>query len=204
MDVYINILLISALVGVGWSVSRPGRFTLWEGVPGIHWIGAWVGPRTGLNYVEKRNILTLLRFEVRPLGRPARSQSLCRLCSPGFQPMHDARQKQKSGLWIVMSRENDRELLSLSLWFSLCLYGSTALLDLSRFFSSLILYSLSQSRYLYTEQLKQKIRAHRNPCLEWNSNPRSQCLSGRRQFMPQTERPVWPAHVVASHILLML
>jgi hypothetical protein len=27
-----------------------------------------------------------------------------------------------------------------------------------------------------------KINAHRHPCLEWDSNPRLQCLSGQRQF----------------------
>jgi hypothetical protein len=41
-----------------------------------------VGPRTGLDNV-KRKFLTLLRLELRYLGRPARSQSLCRLGYPG-------------------------------------------------------------------------------------------------------------------------
>jgi hypothetical protein len=44
--------------------------------------------------------------------------------------------------------------------------------------------SWSQDRYLHTEQHKHRIRTHRHPCLEWNSNPRPQCSSGRRQFMP--------------------
>jgi hypothetical protein len=30
-----------------------------ETTPGTHWIGAWVGPRTGLDVVDKRNILPL-------------------------------------------------------------------------------------------------------------------------------------------------
>jgi hypothetical protein len=30
-----------------------------ERAPGTHWIGVWVGPRTGLDVVEKRNILPL-------------------------------------------------------------------------------------------------------------------------------------------------
>jgi hypothetical protein len=38
-----------------------------------------VGPRAGLDDVEKRKFLTLLRLELRPLGRPSRSQSLYRL-----------------------------------------------------------------------------------------------------------------------------
>jgi hypothetical protein len=44
--------------------------------------------------------------------------------------------------------------------------------------------SQSQGRYLHTEQNKHRINAHRHPCLEWDSNQRSQCSSERRQFMP--------------------
>jgi hypothetical protein len=36
----------------------------------------------------------------------------------------------------------------------------------------------------YTGQHKHGINAHRHPYLNLDSNPRSQCLSGRRQFMP--------------------
>jgi hypothetical protein len=32
-----------------------------------------------------------------------------------------------------------------------------------------------------------------DPCLEWDSNPRSQCPSGRRQYVLQTARPLGPA-----------
>jgi hypothetical protein len=67
------------LVGGEWSASRPGRFTPGEIVPGTLWIGSWVGPRAGLDDVEKRKSLTLPRLELRPLGRPARSRSLYRL-----------------------------------------------------------------------------------------------------------------------------
>jgi hypothetical protein len=42
-----------------------------------------VGPRVGLEDVEKRKFLTLPGLELRPLGRPARSQSLYRLSYPG-------------------------------------------------------------------------------------------------------------------------
>jgi hypothetical protein len=31
--------LISGLHGNEWPVSRPGRFTPWETVPGTHWVG---------------------------------------------------------------------------------------------------------------------------------------------------------------------
>jgi hypothetical protein len=50
--------------------------------------------------------------------------------------------------------------------------------------------SPSQGPYLHTEQQKDRINRHRHPCLEWDSNPRSQWLSERKQFMPQTARPL--------------
>jgi hypothetical protein len=56
------------------STSRTGRFT-----PGTHRIGCWVDPRASLDDVEKRKYLTLPGLELRPLGRPASSQSLYRL-----------------------------------------------------------------------------------------------------------------------------
>jgi hypothetical protein len=41
------------------------------------------GPQSGLDDVEKRKFLTLPGLKLRPLGRPARSQSLYRLSYPG-------------------------------------------------------------------------------------------------------------------------
>jgi hypothetical protein len=49
---------------------------------GTDWIGCWVGPRTDLDYVEKRKFLTLPGLEIRPLCRPARSQSAYRYAIP--------------------------------------------------------------------------------------------------------------------------
>jgi hypothetical protein len=86
VDVYIHIFLTSALVGGEWSASRSVRLTNGERTPGIHWIGGWVDPRTGLNDVEKRKLLTLPGLELRPLGHPARSQSICRLHYIGSLP----------------------------------------------------------------------------------------------------------------------
>jgi hypothetical protein len=37
---------------------------------------------------------------------------------------------------------------------------------------------------IYRITQTQNKRTHRDPCLEWNSNQRSQYSSGRRQFMP--------------------
>jgi hypothetical protein len=69
LDVYIHIFLTSALVGGEWSASRPGRFTLGERSPGTH----CVGPRAGLDDVEKWKFLTIPGLELRLLGRQARS-----------------------------------------------------------------------------------------------------------------------------------
>jgi hypothetical protein len=73
-----HIFLTSALVGGEWSASRPGRFNPGERAPDTHWIGGWVGPRVGLNDGERRKFSILLGLELRPLGRPTRSQSLYR------------------------------------------------------------------------------------------------------------------------------
>jgi hypothetical protein len=54
-----------------------------EKARGTHWTGGWVDPRAGLDDLEKRKFLTLPGFELRPLSRPARNQSLYRLRYPG-------------------------------------------------------------------------------------------------------------------------
>jgi hypothetical protein len=82
VDIQIHIFLTSALAGGEWSASRPDRLTPGERAASTHWIGGWVDPRAGLDDVKKRKFLTLPRLELRPLGRPARSQSLHRLRYP--------------------------------------------------------------------------------------------------------------------------
>jgi hypothetical protein len=76
VDVYIQIFLTSVLARGECLPSRPSRFTLGERASGTRWIGGWVDPRVGLDDVEKRKFLALPGLEFRPLGRPARSQSL--------------------------------------------------------------------------------------------------------------------------------
>jgi hypothetical protein len=66
MGEWIHIFLTSALVGSEWSTSRPDRFNTGERAPGTHWTGVWVGPRAGLDDVEKRKFLTLPGLELRP------------------------------------------------------------------------------------------------------------------------------------------
>jgi hypothetical protein len=82
VDVQIHIFLTSAVAGGEWPASPLGRFTPEEIAPGIHWIGSWVDPRAGLYDVEK-TFFILPGLELRPLSRPARSQSLYRLRYPG-------------------------------------------------------------------------------------------------------------------------
>jgi hypothetical protein len=67
-----------------WSASCSGRFNAEERAPGTHWIEDWVGPRAGVDDEEKRKFLPLQGLELRPLDRPARSQSLYQLRYPSF------------------------------------------------------------------------------------------------------------------------
>jgi hypothetical protein len=75
MYVYIHIFMAWELVGGEWSASPPGRCSPGERAPGTYWVRGWEGPRTDLD-VENRKFLTLPGLELRPLGHPARSQSL--------------------------------------------------------------------------------------------------------------------------------
>jgi hypothetical protein len=82
----------------------------------------------------------------------------------------------------------------LSIYLSVCLSvcGSTALVDLGRFFNFLILYTVGRTPWTgdqpvarsHTQDSTIRIYAHRHPCTKWDSNPRSQCSSGQRRFMP--------------------
>jgi hypothetical protein len=53
VDVYVHVFLTSALVGGEWSALTPVRFTPGERVPDTHQIRDWLGPRAGLDDVEK-------------------------------------------------------------------------------------------------------------------------------------------------------
>jgi hypothetical protein len=76
----------------------------------------------------------------------------------------------------------------------LSLYGSAVpLLDLARFFSFLILYTVGRTPWTGNQPVARPLSTRRSTqtqdkltqtphCLEWDSNPRLQCSSGRRQF----------------------
>jgi hypothetical protein len=76
VDVLIQIFLTSALVGGEWSASCPGRFKDKERASSIHWIGACVGPRTGLDNIEKGKFLSLPGLKPGPFNHPAHRLSL--------------------------------------------------------------------------------------------------------------------------------
>jgi hypothetical protein len=72
--------------------------------------------------------------------------------------------------------------------------GSTALVELNRLFSFVILYTVGRTPWAGDQPDARplpahRINAHRHTCLEWDSNSRSQHSSERRQFMPHTARP---------------
>jgi hypothetical protein len=74
-------VLTSELDGGERSASRPSRFTVGEIAPGSHWIGDWMGPRAGLDVMEKIKVSYSCR-KSNP-GRPASSPSLYRLSYSG-------------------------------------------------------------------------------------------------------------------------
>jgi hypothetical protein len=76
MKAYGGVVVTSALAGGEWSASHPCCFIPGEKAPGTDWIGGWVGPRAGLDDVEKSKFLTLPGLKLRPLSRPAYSHSL--------------------------------------------------------------------------------------------------------------------------------
>jgi hypothetical protein len=66
VDVWTRIFLTSALVVGEWAASHPDRVTPGERATGTHWIGGWVGPRAGLDKVEKRKFLPVLESNSDP------------------------------------------------------------------------------------------------------------------------------------------
>jgi hypothetical protein len=79
------------------------------------------------------------------------------------------------------------------------------LLGLGHFSSLLILYTSGRTPWAgdqpiemllpthRTTQTQNKLTQYRHLCLGWDSNPRPQRSSGRRQFLPYTTRPLWSA-----------
>jgi hypothetical protein len=74
-----------------WVVNftpRPLYLPPGERSPSTHWMGGWVDLRDDLDDLETRKFLAIPGLELQPLGHPARSQSLYRLCYPGCDLRH--------------------------------------------------------------------------------------------------------------------
>jgi hypothetical protein len=56
VDVQTHVFLTWVLDVGEWSASRPGRFAFGDRAPDTHWIGGRVGPRTGMDDMERENI----------------------------------------------------------------------------------------------------------------------------------------------------
>jgi hypothetical protein len=87
---------------------------------------------------------------------------------------------------------NDRHGNDVTTNFWISVYGSTTLRWPWSLFRFLILYTLGRTPSTgHTEHHKHRINAHRYPCLEWDSNPRPQCLSERKRFMATKHMGPW-------------
>jgi hypothetical protein len=51
-------------------------------------------------------------------------------------------------------------------------------------------------------QHRHKINAGRHPCLKWDWKPRTQCLSGRRSFLPYAPLCLWSAAFLKYQIVI--
>jgi hypothetical protein len=77
----------SGLDGHEWSASRPGRVTPGWTAPGTGWVGGYMGPRTGLDAMEKRKIFCP-----------------CQKSRPGssvFQPVTQSLYRRANPAWYV-------------------------------------------------------------------------------------------------------
>jgi hypothetical protein len=76
------------------------------------------------------------------------------------------------------------------------LSGPRPLLQFRNYFSKTSDQSASRSQP--KQRITQTHNKRRYPYLEWDSNPRSQRLSERRQFMRWTARLLWPTYVTSK------
>jgi hypothetical protein len=76
-----------------------------------------------------------------------------------------------------------------SVCLSVCLWLCSPFLKPGRFFGFLIPYTVGRTPCTGDQPVARplpahRINAHRHPCLEWDSNPRPQRSSERREFTP--------------------
>jgi hypothetical protein len=119
---------------VSGQLHDQAAFPLGETARGVHRIGGWVGPRSGLDDAGNRKISPLPGFELRPLCSPAHSQSLYRLRYTGSGILYipvKYFENHYQGLRVVNGKNQ------IKFYFILLWLGSS-LLGLGRFFSFLM------------------------------------------------------------------
>jgi hypothetical protein len=70
------------LVGGEWPASRPWQLTIAERDAGIHCEEGWMGPRTDLDYAERRKTLPEPGLEIWPHGSPDSRYNDCTIPAP--------------------------------------------------------------------------------------------------------------------------
>jgi hypothetical protein len=107
-----------------------------------------------------------------------------------------ATEEQRSGVRFLWAKGLNANDINEEIFLYIYIYPSIGLQPFVgswRLFSSLIFYTVGSTPWAgdqsiarplpaHTGQHKHRINAHRHPCLKWDSNPRSQCLSGRRPW----------------------
>jgi hypothetical protein len=74
LDAQIYVFLTSALVVGEWSASPTVALPSSKKVPDTQWIGGLVGPRAGLDDMEKRRFFTLTGLQLQHLSCPVHRQ----------------------------------------------------------------------------------------------------------------------------------
>jgi hypothetical protein len=146
-----------------------------EGDFGTNYIGGWVGPRAGLDVMVNKNI-PLPWIQPRPFN-----QRISAVPIELFRPPYSLI-VPFAPTWSIGHPWHASFHFS---FLTLCRVGRTPWTRDQPCFKTAT----------YAGQHKQARDGDSHSCLEWGSNPRSQCLSGWRQIMSQTAWPPWLARL---------
>jgi hypothetical protein len=136
-------LILNPCTSWRWSAVRPGCLTPRKWATSTHYTEGFLGPRAGLDTLEKtKNLLLLPRIEPQLFGLPTRSLVITttKLSLPPFLWLD-------SSYWVEASRSHSGTTLS------------RTLLDEQS--------TRSREIYMTTHNTPK----YRNPCPRWDSNP---------------------------------
>jgi hypothetical protein len=132
----------------------------------------------------------MLRITYSSAARQHQSHEECRLLGCSSETSVHIRSTRRhipeDGILHSHRREN---LDSYTVYIIFLLWLYSPLLGLGRFFSFLLPYTVGRTPWKGDQPIARPLpthrtKSHRHPYLEWDSNPRSQRSSERRQFMP--------------------